>query len=793
MNFNNLKDNTLLIVPNKLKNLIIEEISKLPLKNIKIMSIEELKKKYIFDYDDEAIYFLMKKYKIKYDVALTYIQNMYYIEKDEYNSKKLQKLLNFKNELLENNLLIKDDLFRYYLNKNKIVVYGYDYIDKFSKKMLKEISKITDVEIIYKENKLNKKFVINEFDNIDNEINYVINQIIDLLNKDININNIKLAGVTSEYEIPLKRMFEFYNIPLKLDTDTSLFDTYLGNMFLNLCKTNETITDVINIFKNEINNDEIYNKIINVCNKINFNKLDDINIKIIENKLKQTKIVQNHLNNCVEIIDLKDNIINDNLYVFLMGFNQGSIPITYKDEDFFGDNLKNVINVETTLEKNINEKKIILNILNNIQNLTITYKLKTPFDTYYPSILINDMDVIIKRPTNDLKVTYSDIYNKLNLTKLLDKLIKFGKIDENLPILYNSYKDVKYLKYDNTFNKIDSENLKNFINNKLLLSYSSIDKFFRCKFRYYIGNILKLEKYEETFPIFIGSMFHYILSICFEEGFNFEKAWEDYLKDKELSNKEKFFLGKLKDELSFIIDTLNYQRKFSNFKKALYEKKIYINKDRNIKITFMGIVDKILYEEKDGQTLVAIIDYKTGYPETNLNNTIYGIEMQLPVYLYLVKNSNLFTNIKFAGFYLQKILNNEVLIKVGDDIEKIKRDSLKLSGYSTSNEDILKEFDFSYVDSEVIKSMKMGKNGFYSYSKVIDDDKINKLIELVDKKIDEASKEILEGDFTINPKRIGLKNIGCEFCNFKDLCFMNEKNIVNLKEYKNLEFLENKD
>ena len=86
----------------------------------------------------------------------------------------------------------------------------------------------------------------------------------------------------------------------------------------------------------------------------------------------------------------------------------------------------------------------------------------------------------------------------------------------------------------------------------------------------------------------------------------------------------------------------------------------------------------------------------------------------------------------------------------------------------------------------------MGKNGFYSYSKVIDDDKINKIIELVDKKIDEASKEILEGDFTINPKRIGLKNIGCEFCNFKDLCFMNEKNIVNLKEYKNLEFLENK-
>ena len=397
--------------------------------------------------------------------------------------------------------------------------------------------------------------------------------------------------------------------------------------------------------------------------------------------------------------------------------------------------------------------------------------------------------MIVSRPNLSLNKTYSNIQNKINLTKKLDKLVKYGTIDNDLPILYNSYKTIEYLDFDNKFTGIDKDNLYEFLNNKLLLSYSSIDKFYRCKFRYYINNILKLEKYEETFPILIGNLFHYILSVAFNTNFDFDIEWNNYLKDKELNEKEKFFLEKLRSELLFIIDTIKEQNKLSNLNKSYYEEKIYINKDKNIKITFMGIVDKIMYEERNGKTIVAIIDYKTGNPEANLNNTIYGIEMQLPVYIYLVKNSKKLNNVKIAGFYLQKILNNEVIVKPGELLENNKKNSLKLIGYSNSNEDILKEFDFSYKDSEVIKSMRVGKNGFYSYSKVINDEKIDALSNMVDKKIDEAIDEIISADFEIDPKRIDNKNIGCEFCNFKDICYVDEKDYKNLISHKDLDFL----
>ena len=164
--------------------------------------------------------------------------------------------------------------------------------------------------------------------------------------------------------------------------------------------------------------------------------------------------------------------------------------------------------------------------------------------------------------------------------------------------------------------------------------------------------------------------------------------------------------------------------------------------------------------------------------------------MQLPVYIYLTRNYPKFNNIKVAGFYLQKILNNEINADSKTSYEDLKRKNLLLQGYSNSNTDILEYFDNSYTDSNVVKSLKMTSKGFYSYSKVLDDKTIDKLVCITEEKIKQSTNDILNAKYDINPKRIGGKDLGCEFCKFKDICFKTEKDVVNLKEYKNLEFLE---
>ena len=322
----------------------------------------------------------------------------------------------------------------------------------------------------------------------------------------------------------------------------------------------------------------------------------------------------------------------------------------------------------------------------------------------------------------------------------------------------------------------------------MLLSYSSIDNYNRCAFRYYLNNILKITEFEETFAQNIGTIFHDILSKAFSDDFNFDKEFDEKMSQIIFTNKELFFMKKLKDELKFVIDTIKKQNKFNSLDKSLYENKVYINKDGNIKLTFMGIIDKLLYKEEDNKTYLVIIDYKTGVLHTNLNNTIYGIDMQLPVYLYLAKDG-LFKNAEVIGFYLQKILNNEVVKDSKKTYISQKEESLKLNVYTVDRTDLISKFDFSYTDSEVIKSLKFGKTGFYAYSKILSEEKIDKLINIVKNNIDDAFSNILSANFDINPKRIGKNNVGCAFCKYKDICFMKEEDVVELEEHTNLDFL----
>ena len=783
-----IQDNIVLVIPNTIKKQVLLKLNEFEnIFNIKIMSLEELINSITFKYSEESIYYLIKKYDMNYDVALMYLNNIKYVNDINVSSNKIEKLKNIKNELDENNLLIYDKNIFGLLKEKEVVIYGYDYIDNYSLKMLK---KIDNYKIIKKEYS-NFNHDVYEFNNIEDELYFVLTNIIDLIKKGVNINNIKLCNVTSEYENDLKRMFNIFNIPINLKNNKSIKSSLIFKDFIKILKNNEieeSIDFIINKYDTSVSNNKyIVDQIIKILNTYNFVKEKDILINILTNEFKKIYIKNDEYENAVNIVDLKDNVFNDNDFVFLLGFNMGNIPIIYKDEDYLSDNEKDLLGLEMSYKKNSIEKKVVINNIKSIKNLFITYKNKTNFMEYMPSLLIDELKLNVIKNI-DKKYNYSLKYNDLLLYKKIDDLIKYGTKDTVIDILYANKEKDNYLKYDNKFKGIDKLKFNNSLNGKLLLSYSSIDNYNRCAFRYYLNNILKITEFEETFAQNIGTIFHDILSKAFSDDFNFDKEFDEKMSQIIFTNKELFFMKKLKDELKFVIDTIKKQNKFNSLDKSLYENKVYINKDGNIKLTFMGIIDKLLYKEEDNKTYLVIIDYKTGVLHTNLNNTIYGIDMQLPVYLYLAKDG-LFKNAEVIGFYLQKILNNEVVKDSKKTYISQKEESLKLNGYTVDKTDLISKFDFSYTDSEVIKSLKFGKTGFYAYSKILSEEKIDKLINIVKNNIDDAFSNILSANFDINPKRIGKNNVGCAFCKYKDICFMKEEDVVELEEHTNLDFL----
>jgi len=778
-----IQDNTLIICENDYKKYILTELAKNSVfLNIKIMTKKEFLENYLFKYTEKTISYLTFKYNYKVQIAKMYLNNLYYIEDKEYQNSKLLFLNNLKKELNDNKLLIYNDNFKEYIKKYHILVIGYSFLEKYELEIFKNIQ-----ATIYEEKIKDNDLKVYEFETLEDEINYVCKSICKLLKTGIDINKIKIVGLIDNYINDARRIFDFYKLPIKLDKGSLLYSNVIVKKFLDNY-SNKMAENIKNI---ENENIDVVKKIINICNKYAYEE-DALKVKpLIIEEFKQTYINTFNLKNYIEVVDLFYPF-NDN-YVFLMNFNEGIFPSTFKDEEYITDNLKSEVKVFKTFEKNKIIKESTIKKIKSIDNLVISYKNKDDYKEYYPSNLISAMNLEKEKINLEVLESYSYLNDIINYAKKLDEYIKYGSIDENLGIYQNSLKDILYNSYDNKFKGINKENLRKYLNNKLVLSYSSLNNYHKCAFRYYLTNILKLDKYEETFEAFIGSLFHDVLEKCLNNNLDSDREIENYLNNlnKELSEKEKFFISKIAIDIKFVIDAINKQKKYSNLDDSLFEKNIVIDKSKDINVEFVGFVDKILYKNNPENTLVSIVDYKTGNVDIELKYLPYGLSLQLPIYLYLVKKSNLFNNPKFIGFYLQYVLDKDILRDYKKNYEEEKYNNLKLIGYSNSDVFALRELDTSYENSELIKGLKTKSNGeFSAYSKVINDNQITKIIELTEEVIDKAITEILDAQFLINPKKIGYdKDLGCQYCKFKDICHKKDNDYVILDEIKTLDFL----
>ncbi|MGN1372224.1 MAG: PD-(D/E)XK nuclease family protein [Candidatus Coprovivens sp.] len=776
------QDNQIIITSNiNKKNLLKKNNQKLI--NIKIYSINEFNKLFYFDYNKETIYYIMTNYNVKYEIAKIYLENLTYIDNTKYDNDKLSFLSSLKKDLIDKKLLKINKLFRNTLKNKDIVFYNLpltkelsfliDYLKKDNNVSLNQ-----DEHIIY-------PHTIYELPSIEDEVEYIANSICNLIKQGISISKIYLTNLSDEYRKIIKRIFPMFNIPYTLDSSESVYSTFICKKFLELYESDLSHTmEQLNMFIDNKESEDIYNKIINIINKYTF--IDDKNsiLEMIKYDLKNMKLSKKDIPYSVHEVSLKDTIFEEDDYVFTLSFNQGVLPSIYKDESFLTDKDKKDLPISLTVDKNNLEKQIIKDKLNSIKNLTITYKKNANGEDFNISSLNEILNYDVEK-INIKCLDNSEINNKLILASLLDEYYKYGTKSDLLNTLNNHYQELPYNTYNHSFTGINPNDLQEYLNNKIVLSYSSLDKYYRCPFSFYIGNILKLNIYEETFYQIVGTLFHTILEKCLNPELKYDELWNKELSnlDYQFNNKEKFFLSKLKEELLFIIETIKDQENFTNLHNELHEERISTSLSGNMKITFTGIIDKIKYKNMGDYTIIAIIDYKTGNPNLDLTTIPYGIGMQLPVYLYLAKNSNKIKNIKVAGFYLQKILNNEIIVDNSHSYEQLKKKNLLLQGYSNENQEILSEFDQSYMDSNIIKSMKTKKDySFYSYCKVLSDKEMEKITNIAENKINEGAQKISNAEFAISPKKIGKINYGCNLCKFKDICFHTADDIEELEQ-----------
>ena len=767
-----LKDNTIFVVANNFKNTLLKIINENTLLNIKIITLDELKRKLIFNYDEKTIYYLIKEKNISYSNAIEYLESLYYLT-DKLNNSKLKELYNLKEILKKNKLLIYDEFFSKSLIDKDIYLVGFDYLSKFDLFLINKIKNLTKVNLINEENK-NYEHNVLKFKNINYEIEYIANEIIKKIKSGISLNNIYIANYSLEYNLTIKRVFEFYKIPINLNSESSIYDTKIGLEILNNLDNYENVL-------NKILDSDLYNDIIEIFNKYywtdDFKGIKDILIEEFKNK----KILSPKYKNAVNLIDLKNNPINDHEHIFLLGFADGFIPKVYKDDNLINDKEKNEL-LENTEELNKIEKEIWYKIIRRIKNLTISYAEHGLKGVIYPSPLTATM--VVKNLDYNASL-FSHKSNKFNLALLLDDQIKYGTYNQELNKLSYTYNNLKTCTYKNQYKKINPELIKNYYQNGLNLSYTKINTYYECAFKYYLDYILKLNNYEETFEAYLGNLCHYILSKTYDFNFNLLNIKEQFLNKYhfDLTEENYIFIDKMCEELEFAIEQLKEHFNKTYFKKIECEKNIKIEKNNNIQIIFTGIIDKIMrYQNK-----IAIIDYKTYSPNIDLSLVNYGLKMQLPFYIYLIKNY--YPDIKIAGIYLQPITRNVIAFDQKKNIDEIRKDNLKLVGYTIDNENIIAEFDQTYKTSKFIKGMSLTTKGFNRFTKLLQENDFDALANIADNIINDAAENILNANFDINPKILDKTNLSCIYCKYKSICFVNYDNYIQIFADKNLTFL----
>lgn len=747
---------------------ILEQLTKeKKFNNNKFFSFKELKKKLFFDYDNRAIFFIMKNYNVNIDIAKIYLENMYFLK--NIDDKKVRFLMDVKKILDENKLLIYNEEFKKYINNQEVIIYGVDELLNQDKLILNGIN----YKVINKENK-NNEVNIYEAKDINEEVEFVVTNICKLINEGKNVNNIKIIA-SKEYNKYLEFYFELFNIPINIESENSFYSSNIASKFLKLYD-NLSIEEAIVKLTNEKN----INDLINIVNKSVLVEDKTLRKEFIIEDLKQYKMKNESYKDAVTL-HLLDEEFSDEDYVFLLGFNIGNYPKIYKDEDFFSDNVKSNLGLDTSVERNRIEKKKCVNAIKNIHNLIITYNLYNGEKVSYPSVLIEENNYNVLKVQIDRSISYSRLYSSICYAKDLDNLYKYNDEGKYLSMYQNNL-NISYREFNNKYTKIDKNLLKERLASGFTLSYTSLESFNECGFKYYLSKVMNLDLYLETFKTIIGKIVHHILEIGLESNIDIELEISKFIKDLDFpfGARESFYIHKLSKELDFLLKYLKEQENFSSLKTYMFEKELCVYKEYDgINVIFKGFIDKVMSTKYNDKEVIAVVDYKTGDKNIKLDTLNYGLNIQLPIYLYLLKKTDEFKDSIIAGFYIERVLNNVFNIDKNKSLEDLKKENLRLQGYTNSNETIISLLDQNYLDGKMVKGLKFKKDGsFYASSKVLSNEDMEKLIITVDEIIDEAIRKIIEGEFFINPKVVNGKNVSCEFCKFKDICFKTKEDEV---------------
>src|SRR5574344_508919 len=522
MEYRQLYENAIVIAPKTEWDYFYAYRKEFPTASFSLYTEEDLEDLFRYHYDDRAVLYLLHK-GFSYERALDSLNALAALTCSDDPDPKVHALCLLREELLQVSLLFKDVApERTFLGKS-LVIHGYHD----GKRISLAIKDLPDMTISY-DSVSEMSFPLpklHRFDDIYGELHYVFNRIANLIDQKVNPDDIYLSGVDSSYHYLLGFLASAYGFAIEMPPARTLMDLPLARNFVALVSEVGVDSALASIEKRYPDDPNLLTlhqtalrfRLSELSNVAQSNLYRDIFLSLREKKTK--------LRSAVHV--LTDWSIPRNGHIFLLGFALDNAPHRPSDNDYLSDAEKAHLLLPTSQDRFREEKSDLIALLHSGQIECLSFKAKAPGSFYFDSPLTSDLHLETD-PDNDLPYEYSKPFASLWLSSLKDSEDKYLKSDRRIAFLEDSLGST-WKDYDFTYTPFavfPAETRRKY-------SYSSIETFYLCQFRYYLSYVLQINDEEPIFNAKFGTAFHQGLQHLYDPDFNFEAAWIQALSDIE--------------------------------------------------------------------------------------------------------------------------------------------------------------------------------------------------------------------------------------------------------------------
>ena len=357
------------------------------------------------------------------------------------------------------------------------------------------------------------------------------------------------------------------------------------------------------------------------------------------------------------------------------------------------------------------------------------------------------------------------------------------------------------------FKIFDKKNAEKLFGKNLNISASQLEKFNLCRFSYFCNYGLNVRERQraEINPMQYGTIVHYILERFFGEYTKeeylsleedkFQKIVCAYLAEYAVkyfgeeqleSNSFTYRLKTILDNVMYLMKHIMEELSQSEFFVADCELKIgedipsyTIVLPDGHKIAVCGSVDRVDIMQRADITYLRIIDYKTGTKQFKLSDILYGINLQMLLYLHSIEASggDKYGEIVPAGIlYMPATVpyissdSLKSIDKLPDELNK----KLKMNGLLLKDTEIIHGMDKTDAATYIPVKIKAGEP--VSSTSLATLAEFGKIFKKVDMLIAEMGKNIYNGNIEAKPLKGG--HDSCEYCPYDSVCAYRQSNPI---------------